>query len=118
MTRKELLEKCIHIVCKDRQDTHGRPEDSFGAIGALWTAKLRAEGLLVEGGEISRPMVAQLMILLKVARMTASPTNVENWLDAAGYAACGCEVATEAPLLGVPAASPEVPEYLREKCQG
>lgn len=39
-TRKTILEAAEKCVCQDRQDTYGRPEDSFGAIADLWTAYL------------------------------------------------------------------------------
>lgn len=39
-TRKDILEAAEACVCRDRQDTHGRPEDSFGDIADLWTAYL------------------------------------------------------------------------------
>nr|DAE79403.1 MAG TPA: zinc-ribbon family protein [Caudoviricetes sp.] len=88
-TRKSILDAAEKCVCQDRQDTHGRPEDSFGAIADLWTAYLDA------GREITPVDVAQMMILLKVGRAKGNPAHADNWIDMAGYAACAGEIAAE-----------------------
>lgn len=111
MKRREMLEGAIKTVCQDRQSAYGTPESSLGAIASLWTAHLRSVGLLASTGEITPALAAQLMILLKIARSGGNMGHVDSWLDMAGYAACGCEVATETPLLGVPASDPEVKPY-------
>lgn len=88
-TRKTILEAAEKCVCHDRQDTHGRPEDSFGAIADLWTAYLDI------GREITPVDVAQMMILLKVARAKGNQKHQDNRIDVAGYAACAGEIAAE-----------------------
>ena len=35
--------------------------------------------------------IANMMILLKVARLKSSPSHKDSWVDVAGYAACGAE---------------------------
>lgn len=87
MNREQLLDECKEIITKHRQSAYGTPEDNFGCIAMLWSAYL--------GIELKSYDVANLMILLKVARSKNSPHKVDSWLDMAGYAACGCEVATE-----------------------
>ncbi len=84
MDRSELLELADQVVNKDRCITHGKPEDSFLVISRLWSAYLERE--------IKPHHVAQMMILLKLARMKSNPINVDNWVDIAGYAACGAEL--------------------------
>ena len=88
-TRKTILDAAEKCVCHDRQDTHGRPEDSFGAIADLWTAYLDI------GRDITPVDVAQMMILLKVGRAKENPKHQDNWVDMAGYAACAGEIAAE-----------------------
>lgn len=88
-TRKTILEAAEKCVCHDRQDTHGSPEDSFGAIADLWTAYLDA------GREITPVDVANMMILLKVGRAKENPKHQDNWVDMAGYAACAGEIAAD-----------------------
>ena len=38
--------------------------------------------------------VAVMMALLKVARIKQNPQHIDNWVDGAGYFACGGEIAT------------------------
>lgn len=87
MNRKETLEQATACVMKDRQATHGKPEDSFGTIGRLWSAYL--------GIDLASHQVAAMMVLLKVARSKTNPQNEDNWVDIAGYAACGAELAPQ-----------------------
>jgi hypothetical protein len=87
MTRDELLDVCKETVIRHRVSRHGTPEDNFTRIAALWSAYL--------GVELQAHDVACLMVLLKVARTSNGPDNADNWIDMAGYAACGCEVATK-----------------------
>lgn len=88
-TRKTILDAAEKCVCRDRQDTHGRPEDSFGVIADLWTAYLGT------GQEIDPVDVANMMILLKIGRAKENPKHQDNWVDMAGYAACAGEIAAE-----------------------
>ena len=84
--RAEILDTAKQYVTKDRQATHGKPEDSFGRIGEYWSAHLKRE--------VTRQDVAVMMTLLKVARLDANPENPDNWIDACGYLSCGGEMAT------------------------
>lgn len=84
MKRAELLATAADCVGKDRQATHGRPEDSFTRISRLWSAYLDIE--------VQPHDVAALMALLKLARIRENPMHDDNWVDLAGYAACGSEV--------------------------
>lgn len=88
-TRKTILDAAEKCVCRDRQDTHGRPEDNFGAIADLWTAYLGT------GQEIDPVDVANMMILLKIGRAKGNPKHTDNWVDMAGYAACAGEIAAD-----------------------
>lgn len=36
--------------------------------------------------------VAAMMMLLKIARIATGEPKEDNWIDAAGYAACGGEI--------------------------
>ena len=42
---------------------------------------------------ISPADVAAMMIMLKISRARQTPTHKDSWVDMAGYAACGYEVA-------------------------
>lgn len=85
MNRTEILAAAQVIVSRDRQATHGAPEDTFARIATMWSAYL--------GTEIMPADVAAMMGLVKIARIRSNPTHMDNWIDLAGYAACGGEVA-------------------------
>lgn len=86
MTRRKLLEKAAAIVCEDRNQQYGGPEDTFKDIAALWAAYLDEQ--------IGPEDVAIMMILMKIARLKASSyQSSDSWVDIAGYAACGSEIA-------------------------
>lgn len=38
--REDLLRQAIDIVCSDRNNQYGEPEDNFSIIGELWGAYL------------------------------------------------------------------------------
>lgn len=84
MTRANILDTAKACVTQDRAATHGTPEDSFGAIAAIWSARL--------GLAITPAQVCILMADLKSCRAWANPGHADNWVDLAGYAACGGEL--------------------------
>jgi hypothetical protein len=84
-SRGGLLDRAKEIVTNDRQNTHGQPEDSFRRIADLWS------GYLTVG--VHEQDVAVMMALVKVARIMENPQHADNWIDGAGYFACGGEVA-------------------------
>ncbi len=90
MTRKEILEHAATAVLGDRDETYGRPEDSFKCIAQMWTAYLIRQGLLTD--VLDSVDVAAMMVLLKVARINPEEPHPDNWIDIAGYAACGGEL--------------------------
>lgn len=85
MSRETTLNKALQCVTSDRQNTYGTPEENFSKIAMLWSVYL--------GVHISPVDVCNLMILLKMARTLSSPEHSDNWIDIAGYAACGEELA-------------------------
>jgi len=84
-TRANLLDIAKNHVTKDRQADHGDAEDNFTRIAGYWSVHL--------GVPIAAHDVAVMMALLKVARIKSNPEHVDNWVDGAGYFACGGEVA-------------------------
>lgn len=90
MNRKECLETALEIVMKDRQNDYGTPESNFATIAEYWTTYLNSRGL---EGYVTGFDVAAMMALLKIARIASSPAKEDNWVDLAGYAANGAEIA-------------------------
>lgn len=86
MKREKLLLIAKEIVCSDRDKQYGGPEDTFKDIAALWSAYLNED--------IGPEDVAIMMMLMKIARLKGSDyRSSDSWVDIAGYAACGSEIA-------------------------
>lgn len=93
MTRIEILESAEKCVCGDRDEQYGSPEQSFEAIADLWGAYLHARGCEFQRWfPIGPEDVAAMMVLFKMARVATGQEKDDNWIDAAGYAACGGEI--------------------------
>ena len=88
MNREECLNQAKECVTKDRQNTYGSPENNFKRIAKLWDAYLDLPY------KITAVDVAVMLALLKVARIGSGNSHADNWVDLAGYAACGCELQT------------------------
>lgn len=93
MTRVDILAAAQKCVCGDRDNQYGNPENSFKTIAEFWTSYVKARcvspGAVVD---ISPVDVAAMMALLKIARITSAEPKADNWIDLAGYAACGGEL--------------------------
>ncbi|MDD8022444.1 MAG: DUF6378 domain-containing protein [Paracoccaceae bacterium] len=83
--RSAVLDCAREAVLKDRAATHGAPEDTFGMLAALWSVRLNMM--------ITPAQVAIMLIDLKTARAWENPGHDDNWVDMAGYAACGASLA-------------------------
>ena len=81
--REEIVEKMCECIFKDRQNTYGKPEDNFQTIADFWNTYLQIKD---DYFKLTKQDVANMMILLKVARMSSSPEHLDNYIDAAGYA--------------------------------
>lgn len=86
MKRAECLRKAEACVCGQRQDDYGTPEDSFNKIAELWSAYF--------GIPFNAVDVSMMMALLKIARIQTGTGTDDSFVDLAGYAACGCEIAS------------------------
>lgn len=84
MKRAEILDAAKRCVCGDREQDYGSPENNFRVIADLWTAYL--------GYEVAATDVAAMLALLKIARISSGHAKDDNWIDLAGYAACGGEI--------------------------
>ena len=108
MTRSEILEQARKCVCGDREQDYGSPESNFQTIAEFWMAYLNKA--VPPGAEVKilPEDVAAMLGLLKIARISSGHAKADNWIDLAGYAACGGEIQsgvekdTEAPELSVP----------------
>lgn len=80
----DVLREAHGIIRGPRRNHYGDPRQNFQAIADMWNAYLRGKG--VDGDPITGYDVAQLMVLLKVAR-GARGYHRDSAVDTAGYAA-------------------------------
>lgn len=86
-SREAVLDSAKKCVCGDRDNSYGNPENNFGLIGKLWSDYL--------GIEVSAVDVSMMMVLFKAARVKTGTAKFDSFIDIAGYAACGWEIATK-----------------------
>lgn len=93
-TREKVLAEAKRCVCGERDQSYGGPEDSFRLIAKLWEPYVKEKIVPKETPvDIEPEDVAIMMGLLKVARLASNPEHMDSWVDLAGYAACGGEIA-------------------------
>lgn len=82
MKAHDLIEQAAKLVANDRDKSHGSKQPNHQNIADLWNAYL--------GSQLKEPLkpsqVAALMCLLKIARTKMGTFNLDNAVDAAGYA--------------------------------
>lgn len=88
MTREEILENALSCVSGERQQDYGSPENNFRTIALLWSVYIQRLGR----GYLEDRDVAAMLALLKIARIASGNAKEDNWIDLAGYAACGGEI--------------------------
>lgn len=93
MKREEVLEIAKACVCGVKEKDYGSPEDNFARISEMWTSYMRGRCVAQDAAIAIRPSdVAAMMALLKIARIAGGNSRPDNWVDLAGYAACGGEM--------------------------
>lgn len=81
--KREILEEAARIVTGNREKEYGETLKNFTHISNMWTTYL--------GCTVKPEDVANMMILLKMARLKSNSKHKDSWVDIAGYAACGAE---------------------------
>lgn len=84
MNRTEILETANEVITGDRQNDYGEVEDNFDMIAHFWTIYL--------GHYVTNTDVANMMIMMKVARNKSGHGKCDNWIDICGYSALGGEL--------------------------
>ena len=93
MKRKEILEAALRCVCGDREQDYGSPENNFATIAEFWTSYIKRKCVSPGVDVCVNPEdVAAMLIQVKVARVASGHAKADNWVDIAGYAACGGEI--------------------------
>lgn len=93
VTREMILDAAKRCVCGDREQDYGSPENNFATIAEFWRTYLKCTSV-PPGKEITilPKDVAAMLALLKIARIASGHAKADNWIDLAGYAACGGEI--------------------------
>lgn len=80
----DLLDETKRLVCSDRNKDYGTPDKDFARTADMWTGYLR--DILM--GPLKSSDVAWMMMMVKASRSRHNDKR-DNYVDAAGYAACG-----------------------------
>jgi len=94
LIREEILAEVAKCVNIERNSSYGEPKENFSAIADFWNTYLMSKGETLKN-PLNATDVSILMSLLKVARIATGDAKIDNFIDLAGYAVCGGEVATE-----------------------
>ena len=86
--RKDTLMKAEQAVNGSREQDYGTPEQNFQTIADLWGA--------YKGVTFTALDVSMMMALLKISRIKNGGGTGDSFVDLAGYAACGAELADAA----------------------
>ena len=73
----------IEHILAERQEQYGDATENFRKIGLMWTMVLDLDFV------IEPEQVAQMMIALKLVRLSANSEHEDSWLDIEGYAKHG-----------------------------
>ena len=85
MRARDVCRRATDLVSGDRARQHGEALAAHTNIAVLWSAYL--------GMPITACDAALMMVLLKVARTKTGAFNLDDYVDAAGYAAIAAEMA-------------------------
>lgn len=84
-----ILSKAAQAVCGPRNDSYGPPLEDFRCQAAMVSAYLsRTNKAEVK---VTASDIAAIMCCVKLGRQAHVPKE-DNWIDLAGYAACGGEI--------------------------
>lgn len=83
--RQQVLDAASAGINGPREQDYGDPVVGFTRTAKLWEQIL--------GTPVTPEQVALCMAALKIARLVETPSHQDSWVDIAGYAALGGEVA-------------------------
>lgn len=92
MKALEALERAISLVTGRRAQDYGDAEASFQRIADGWNIIVRSAD-----GDLTSAHVALMMDWMKSARLLQSINHADSWVDKAGYAGLGAQLALREP---------------------
>lgn len=94
--REYILKKAEEIVNGEREGQYGTPENNFAIIADFWNIYLNnIHNFKDQVIDIEPKDVAEMMILMKIARCTSGQYKDDNYIDICGYAAIAAELGEE-----------------------
>lgn len=90
MNRRDYIDTAKDLICNQRQDVHGSPENCFGAIAAYWNVFLATK--LNVPVSLTPADAAVMMALFKTARWQMNGNHTDNIVDNIGYTALAGEL--------------------------
>lgn len=88
MKRDKVLSAAEGYINGPRANEYGSAKDNFARIGQMW-------GIILGTEAVTPEVVALCMVAIKISRLTNTPDHLDSWIDMAGYAALGAEIATD-----------------------
>ena len=85
----KILQMAFEIVNGARQNSYGKPEDSFQRIADKWNDYLKLEN---NNSRITPYEVAYMMALMKLARIEGGNYVQDSFIDACGYLAIASDM--------------------------
>lgn len=93
-TREKILDTAKQYICGPREEAYGSPAKGFKLTASLWETYLGSRCVPPSDAICIEPEdVGIMMALLKISRLAATPDHMDGWIDIAGYAAIGGEIA-------------------------
>lgn len=92
--RETILSEVKKIICNDRNEQYGEPEDSFEKIADYWTTYIK-HNCVAPGADcgVDARDVAIMMVLFKLGRMETSYfASYDSFIDAIGYMTCATDI--------------------------
>jgi hypothetical protein len=83
--REVILDTAKELISGDREQTYGSAHESFNRIARLWEVILDTP--------VTATDVARCMVAMKLSRLQGNDEHGDSWIDIAGYAALGAEIA-------------------------
>ena len=92
MKALDVLERAISLIHGQRAKDYGDAQASFQRMADLVNPIIKKAD-----GKLTASDMAIVMIQVKIARLQESPNHADSWIDIAGYAALGAQLAVTEP---------------------
>ena len=89
---QDILEEAIALINGNRAEDYGDAQINFQHMADLVNLIIKKAD-----GNLSASDMALVMIQVKIARLQESPNHADSWIDIAGYAGLGAQLALREP---------------------